>query len=129
VRQVAYPERTPGGDIGEDVDAMHDAGVVPRARTNEGQRARGAQARADEAHERARGAQARADEAHERALAAQARADEAHRRAAAAREAANRATTEYARGSHRWAADFHAGLARSHEAVARAAGSRELEAN
>jgi hypothetical protein len=70
--------------------------------------------------DRGRAAAARADEPHQRAAAAEARADAARGRAVAAREAANEATTEYARGSHRRVADFHAGLARVHEEVARA---------
>jgi hypothetical protein len=62
----------------------------------------------------------RADERHREAATAQARADDAHRRSAAARDAADGAVTEYARSSHRRAAELHAGLAVRHEERARA---------
>jgi hypothetical protein len=61
-----------------------------------------------------------ADERRGEAAAAQARADDAHRRSAAASDAADRAVTEYARSSHRRAAELHAGLAVRHEERARA---------
>jgi hypothetical protein len=66
----------------------------------------------------------RADERCREAAAAQARADEAHGRSAAARDAADRALTEYARSSHRRAAELHAGLAVRHEERARALHAR-----